>query len=191
MEFKNQKQVDEYINNLGVFLNSEELCMKTDNNNYIVIDDKKNKIIDYVNKNTSPFSEVSVSFPIIDFKVFNDYNNREDKIIKHKIMIDEIQKSKKFLKKGWRLIRLKKTHLDKSNKKIKYLFYDFKKKICNPIKEEFLDNKDLNNAYEVKNIVIIRNINKETFDNEFADAYQIELKKWEKIPIYDIGELNG
>lgn len=191
MEFKNQKQVDEYINNLGVFLNSGELCMKTDNNNYIVIDDKKNKIIDYVNKNTSPFSEVSVSFPIIDFKVFNDYNNREDKIIKHKIMIDEIQKSKKFLKKGWRLIRLKKTHLDKSNKKIKYLFYDFKKKMCNPIKEEFLDSKDLNNAYEVKNIVIIRNINKETFDNEFADAYQIELKKWEKIPIYDIGELNG
>lgn len=190
MEFKTQKQVDEYINNLGVFLNSGELCLKTDNNNYIVIDEKKKKIIDYVDKNTSPFCEVSVTFPTIDFKVFNDYNNREDKIAKHRQVFDEIKDSKKFLKNGWRLIRLNQTYIDKSNR-IKYLIYDFKSKEYNSIKESFLDSKDLNNAYEVNNIVTLENINKESFYNEFADAREIELTKWDKIPVYDIGELNG
>lgn len=37
MEFKTQKQVDDYINSLGVFLNNDELYMKTENDDYILL----------------------------------------------------------------------------------------------------------------------------------------------------------
>lgn len=190
MEFRTQKQVDDYINSLGVFINQDELCMKTDSDNYIVIDDKKRKIINYVDKNTNVFSEVKVTFPIIDFKIFKDYHIREKTIAKHKQIVDEIKDSKRFLKNGWRLIHLKKSYFDKSRDSIKYLIYDLKEKIYNPIKEDFLDDKDKKNAYEVSSIMILKNVDKETFENQYADAYKIEKKKWEKIPIYDIGELN-
>lgn len=190
VEFNTQKEVDNYIKSLGVFLNKGQLCMKTDDDNYILINDKKPKIINYVENNTSPFSEINISFPTINLEIFDKYNSKEEKIETHKMIMDEIKDSSKFLKKGWRLIHLKESYRDDSRKKISYLIYDYGNRTFNPIRDDFISKSEKKNAYDVVNITVIKNLQKEDFENHFKQAKEIEMKKWDEIPIYDVGELN-
>ena len=189
MEFKTQKEVDDYIVSLGVFLNKGELCMKTNDGDYIIVDDKKAKIIDYVERNTSPLSEIKIVFPTINLDVFDDYTGREQNIEQYKKYLSQIKDSKKFLKNGWRLIRLKKkTSVEKEY--VEFLIYDYNSKSYNPIKDEFLDSKEKEKAYELPNISILNKLQKENFENQYKQAYKIEMGKWDDIPVYDVGGLN-
>ena len=191
--FRTQKQVDDYILSLGVFLNDSDLCMKTDDENFIIINEKQPKIIDYIERNTSPFSEVEIRFPSIDFNVFEQYKGRDEIITKHKQYLEEIKGSKKFLKNGWRLIHLQNPSVDESGNHISYLIYDYNEKKYLPIIDDkhFLDSKEKSNAYDVVNISILKKLEKENFENQFQNAYEIEWKKWDKIQVYEnIGDLN-
>ncbi len=192
MEFKTQKQVDNYIESLGVFLSNDELHMKVGNdiNEHILINDKRKKIIDYVDKNTSPFVDLTVTFPSLDLKIFSDYKGREQTINQNKVLLDDIKSSKKYLKNNWRLIHLEKPIFIEKRKRIKYLIYDIKEKQINYLKECFVEDKEKNNASSIPNIVWLKNLITENFENQYNQAYDIELKKWENIPIYDLGALN-
>ena len=193
-EFRTQKQVDDYIKSLGVFLNDSDLCMKKDDDNFIVINEKQPKIIDYIERNTSPFSDVEIIFPKIDFNVFEKYNERDEIITKHKQYWEEIKGSKKFLKNGWRLIHLQNPSVDESGNHISYLIYDYNEKKFIPVIDDnhFIDSKEKSNAYDVVNISILKKLERENFENQFQNAYENELEKWNKIQIYEnIGDLNG
>lgn len=188
MDFTKQKQVDDYINSLGVFLDNDELYMKTGKEDFILIDSKKQRILDYVDKNTSPFVDLTVRFPVINLKIFTDYEKREKEIEKNSEIFNEIKDSKKYAKKGWVLIGLGKSYPTQEFGRVKYLIYDYNNRDFNPIKDDFLEEKDIKNSYSISNIAKLKKINSDTFENQYKKAYEIEMKKWNEIPIYDIGD---
>ena len=102
------------------------------------------------------------------------------------LLFDEIKQSqKKFLNnKDWRLIELK-SNYKIENTPIKYLIYDIAAKDYNPIKKEFLNDKDLKAAYEVKNIMVINKLNNDNLINQFNEPYQKELERFNKIGVYN------
>ena len=107
MEFKTQSEVNSYIHQLGVFLHDDKLYLKNAEDDYICINDKMEKLMDYIENNTSPLSEVTVTFPVIDFKIFDDYHNRNRTIEENALTIEELKESKKFLKKKLEINQIK------------------------------------------------------------------------------------
>lgn len=184
--FTKQKEIDDYIKDNGLFLSEDKLYMKTGEFDWININDRRERIIQHIRNNTSPLTDLAVTFPSISLSVFSNYNNREESIANHLVLIDEIKKSqKKFLNnKDWRLIELK-TPYRKSNDSIKYLIYDIVKKDYNPIKESFLSDKDLKSAFEVVNLSVIDKLINDKLINRYDKAYEIELKRFGEIGVYN------
>lgn len=191
MEFKTQKEIDKYINERGLFLSENNLYMKVGVFDWININNRKDKIISHIENNTSPFSDLAVTFPSISLSVFKNYEDREQQIATNLLLLDEIEKSqKKFLnKKDWRLIKLNAVYR-KDKEVIKYLIYDLKQKEYNPIKKELLTDREIKTAFEIKNISVINKLSNDNLKNRFDKAYEIELKRFDEIGIYDIGGLN-
>ena len=77
-EFKKQKEIDNYINERGLFLSGNNLFMKVGEYDWININDRKDKIISHIENNTNPFSDLSITFPTISLSVFANYENREE-----------------------------------------------------------------------------------------------------------------
>lgn len=112
------------------------------------------------------------------------------KVNQNKVLLHDIKSSKKYLKNNWRLIHLNKPIFIENRKRIKYLIYDIKEKQINYLKDCFVEDKEKKNASSIPNIVRLKNLMTENLENQYADAYEIELKKWRNIPIYDLGALN-
>lgn len=187
--FTKQKEIDDYIKDNGLFLSEDKLYMKTGDFDWISIDDRKERIIQHIKNNTSPLTDLAIIFPTISLSVFSNYANREESIATNVMLIEEITESqKKFLNnKDWRLVELKAPYR-KNNESIKYIIYDISKKDYNPIKKSFLKDKDLKAAFEVDNIVIIERIIKDKLINQYDKAYDIELKKFNEIGVYNQNE---
>lgn len=186
MEFKTQTQVNSYIQQLGVFMHDNKLYLKNAEDNYICINNKRERLMDYIENNTSPLSEITVTFPIIDLKIFDDYNNRNRTIEENALTIEELKESKKFLKKNWRLIKLNKPVLYE-NERIHYIIYDLKGKQYQPLRNAFIEPADIKKSYQMANIVRVKNLIHENFKNQYEQAYQTELKNWDRIPVNNAG----
>ena len=105
-------------------------------------------------------------------------------------MLDEIKNSQnKFLKKDWRLIEWE-SFYRKDGEIITYLIYDIKQKDYNPIKKEFLTDKEIKSAFKIKNMSVINKLSNDNLKNRYDKAYEIELKRFDEIGIYNIGGLN-
>lgn len=184
MEFKTQKSVDDYIKEHGFFTSSDKLFMKVSDIEWVCIDDRKERIISHIKNNTDPLTDLAVVFPTISLTTFANYEGREQSISSHIFLLEEIKDSKKFLnRKNWRLIRLEQA-LRIENTTIKYLIYDVDKRDYNIIKESFLNKTDMKSAYTIRNITKLVKLNKEDFTNKYKDAYEIELKRFEELGIY-------
>lgn len=197
VEFLKQSDVDAYVDNLSVFENKGELYMKVGENigDYILVESKRQKILDYVDKNTSPFAtciaNFTVKFPILDLKIFDDYKQRELAIKRNKKLLDEIKSSKKYLKRGWRLICLQKPIVVQNNERIRYIIYDFQNNTWNWIRDEFLEDSDKKNSTSITNLVRLKKIGSETFENQYKAAFEFEKKKWDEISVFNMEKLDG
>ena len=118
-----------------------------------------------------------------NLKIFDDYLNKEKSIEKNKQIIESIKASKKFLKKYWLLIYLEKPILLKNNEPIKYLIYNYQNNTYNWIKEDFLEDKEKENAYKILSIIRLKNINSDKFKNPYARAYELEKRKFKDLNI--------
>lgn len=122
-------------------------------------------------------TDLTEVLPIIDFDVFNNYDNRENEIRKHKQLLDKIQNSKSIFgkKKGFKLI-----YVDINNKfENERKYYVIKDNEVVNIDSALLDNVD--NAIEVSNIDVVRNALSDNFENFYAEQYKEECKKWAAI----------
>ena len=189
-EFTKQIEIDNYIKEMGLFLSENNLFMKVGDYDWININDRKDKIISHIENNTSPFSDLSITFPTISLSVFANYENREESIANNILLLDEIKNSQnKFLKKDWRLVELE-SFYRKDGEVINYLIFDIKEKEYNPIKKEFLTDKERKSAFKIKNMAVINKLSNDNLKNRYDKAYEIELKRFDEIGIYDIGGLN-
>ena len=189
-EFTKQKEIDNYINERGLFLSGNNLFMKVGEYDWININDRKDKIISHIENNTNPFSDLSITFPTISLSVFANYENREESISNNILLLDEIKNSQnKFLKKDLRLVELE-SFYRKDGEVINYLIFDIKEKEYNPIKKEFLTDKEIKSAFKIKNMTVINKLSNDNLKNRYDKAYEIELKRFDEIGIYDVGGLN-
>ena len=164
--------------------------MKVGDYDWININDRKDKIISHIENNTNPFSDLSITFPTISLSVFANYENREESIANNILLLDEIKNSQnKFLKKDWRLVELE-SFYRKDGEVINYLIFDIKEKEYNPIKKEFLTDKEIKSAFKIKNMTVINKLSNDNLKNRYDKAYEIELKRFDEIGIYDVGGLN-
>lgn len=186
MEFKTQEQINQYINDRGLFLSDDKLFQKCGEYDWINIDSRKNRIISFIENNISPFSDnLTVTFPSIALSVFSNYENREESIAAHIELLEDIKESGKklFNNKNWRLIKLEKHHKIE-NETIQYLIYDVSLKEYNPIKKQFLNDKDLKSAFEVKNIIVLNKLNNDNLKNRYESQYKNEVEKFDAIGVY-------
>lgn len=189
-EFTKQIEIDNYIKEMGLFLSENNLFMKVGVFDWININDRKDKIVSHIENNTNPFSDLSITFPTISLSVFANYESREQSIAKNLFLLDEIENSqKKFLKKDWRLIELESFYRN-DGEIITYLIFDIKQKEYNPIKKELLTDKERKSAFKIKNMTVINKLSNDNLKNRYEKAYEIELKRFDEIGIYDIGGLN-
>ena len=189
-EFTKQIEIDNYIKEMGLFLSENNLFMKVGDYDWININDRKDKIISHIENNTNPFSDLSITFPTISLSVFANYESREESIANNILLLDEIKNSQnKFLKKDWRLVELE-SFYRKDGEVINYLVFDIKQKEYNPIKKEFLTDKERKSAFKIKNMAVINKLSTDNLKNRYDKAYEIELKRFDEIGIYDVGGLN-
>lgn len=189
-EFTKQIEIDNYIKEMGLFLSENNLFMKVGDYDWININDRKDKIISHIENNTNPFSDLSITFPTISLSVFANYESREESIANNILLLDEIKNSQnKFLKKDWRLVELE-SFYRKDGEVINYLIFDIKEKEYNPIKKEFLTDKERKSAFKIKNMAVINKLSNDNLKNRYDKAYEIELKRFDEIGIYDVGGLN-
>lgn len=185
MEFKKQSDIDVFIKEKGLFLSDNKLYLKVDDFDWISINDKKDKVTDYITNKINPLSDATVKFPSISLSVFANYEQREEIIARQVLLLDEITKSQKklFNNKNWRLIELE-TFYKIENEKIQYLIYDVAAKEYNPIKKSFLKDNEIKAAFKVKNIMVLNKLNTDNLTNKYEESYEIELKRFNDIGVF-------
>ena len=128
---------------------------------------------------TTYISDLSYVLPVIDFQVFQDYDNRNAEIEKHRELLNQIQDSKSiFGKKKFKLVYVKSHNfLDNSREQVGY--YVIKDGEVVHIDSALLDNTD--NAVEVKNLDTLKNALKDDLINQYDENYKEECMKWDSL----------
>ena len=118
--------------------------------------------------------------PIIDFEVFQLYDNRSDEINRHKELLNQIQESKSIFgkKRDFKLIYVKShNYLDRSREQVGY--YVIKDSVPVPIDSALLDNVD--NAVQVRSIQELKKALKDDLINQYFENYKEECRKWDNL----------
>ena len=123
---------------------------------------------------------LSEVLPIIDFKVFDDYDSRNLEIENHKQLLNQIKESKSIFgrKKDFKLIYVKKPKSNiYSDTPIDY--YVIKDNEVVPIDKSLID--DVKNAIGVISLDEVKKALKEDFTNRYDNNYKRELDKWNSL----------
>lgn len=129
---------------------------------------------------TIHIKELSEVLPIIDFKVFDDYDSRNLEIENHKQLLNQIKESKSIFgrKKDFKLIYVKKPKSNiYSDTPIDY--YVIKDNEVVPIDKSLID--DVKNAIGVISLDEVKKALKEDFTNRYDNKYKRELDKWNSL----------
>ncbi len=128
---------------------------------------------------TIHIKELSEVLPIIDFKVFDDYDNRNLEIENHKQLLNQIKESKSIFgrKKDFKLIFTEKNVLNSNQKEKNY--FVIKDNEVVPIDKSLID--DVKNAIGVISLNEVKKALKEDFTNIYENNYQRELNKWNSL----------
>lgn len=126
--------------------------------------------------------DLSDVIPVIDFNIFQEYDNRELEITNHKEILNQISSSRSIFnrKKDFQLISVKShNHLLQDKKQIGY--YVIKNNDIVPIAEELLEETYINNAVEVNSIDELRNALKDDLINQYEKNLKEEISKWDSL----------
>lgn len=187
--FNSNKEIEDYINALGVFTNKNgELYVKTSSKDCEKVGDvyingvafkPKDRLINHILNNTNPFLDFYIVFKEIDLKVFKQYDNRNKAIKKITAEQQKIKDAPQHMKKHFRLV-----HFSRISKKFsKYWIYDIKENNLTEIDESLLSEPDKKKALSYTNKAIFKKIIDDTLENEYADAYKENLTDFNALKI--------
>ena len=120
--------------------------------------------------------------PIIDFKIFEDYDQRNIEIERHKALLEEITGSKSIFnrKKNYKLVYIKShNHLVLDKEQVGY--YIVKDNNVVPVSSELLEEADMETAVQIHSVDTLRNALKDDMENQYTEIYNEELRKWESL----------
>ena len=118
--------------------------------------------------------------PVIDFEVFELYDNRNKEIDRHKELLESIKGSKSIFgkKKDFKLIYIT-THNYLDHHREQKGYYVIKDKEVVPIDSALLDNVD--NAVQVADLQELKKALKDDFMNLHFEKYNEECSKWDSL----------
>ena len=163
----------------------------TDNITYLTLKDKleispiRNALIQINNNLLDPtmfITDLSYVLPVIDFNIFNEYDNRNAEIEEHKELLNQIVESRSIFnrKKDFKLVYVKShNHLLQDKEQVGY--YVIKDNDVVPIDSALLEDDYISNAIEVKNLELLRKALKDDLINQYFESYKEEISKWESL----------
>ena len=125
-------------------------------------------------------TDLSDVLEVIDFEIFQLYDNRNREIEMHQELLNQIQGSKSIFgrKKDFKLIYIKSHNfLDNNAEQIGY--YVIKDGDVVPIDSALLDNT--NNAVEVNNLQDVKRALKDDLKNQYIEIYREQCSKWDSL----------
>lgn len=126
--------------------------------------------------------DLSDVIPVIDFNIFQEYDNRELEINQHKEIMNQIVESRSIFnrKKDFKLVYVEShNHLLQDSKQVGY--YIIKDSEIVPIDSALLEDDYMDNAVEVKNIDSLKKALKDDLINQYTEIYKEELSKWDSL----------
>ena len=127
-------------------------------------------------------NDLSDIIPVIDFNIFNEYDNRNAEIEEHKELLNQIVESRSIFnrKKDFKLVYVKShNHLLQDKEQVGY--YVIKDNDVVPIDSALLEDDYISNAIEVKNLELLRKALKDDLINQYFESYKEEIRKWESL----------
>ena len=187
--FKSEKEIHDFINNQGLFINDGELCIKTSDSefeklNNICIGDEVIKATDRLDEffrfNSYPFIDLNnITIPEIDIGIINKYHLRNERIKESKEMQEQIESAPHINKKHFRLIHFDKVKPNDEH----YWIYNTKDGNLSNYSNDLLSAADKKKAVEFPNILSFKRIIEDTLENQFTEQYNAENKKFEDLKI--------
>ena len=127
-------------------------------------------------------NDLSDIIPVIDFNIFNEYDNRNAEIEEHKELLNQIVESRSIFnrKKDFKLVYVKShNHLLQDKEQVGY--YVIKDNDVVPIDSALLEDDYISNAVEVKNLDSLKKALKDDLINQYFESYKEEIRKWESL----------
>ena len=126
--------------------------------------------------------DLSDVIPVIDFSVFEDYDNRTDEIARRKELLNQISESKSIFgrKKDNKLVYVK-SHNHLYNDKEQKGYYVIKNNDVIPVEPALLDDHNLADAVEVKHLDDLKKALKDDLNNHYTEKLKEELSKWDSL----------
>ena len=127
-------------------------------------------------------NELSEVLPVIDFRTFQLYDDREIEIARHKELLNQISESKSIFgrKKDFKLVYVEShNHLypDKEQKG----YYVIKNNDVIPIETALLDDYNLDAAIEVKHLDDLKKALKDDLTNQYKEIYEQACREWDSL----------
>ena len=127
-------------------------------------------------------NDLSEVIPVIDFSIFQEYDNRELEIDNHRELLNQIIESRSIFnrKKDFKLVYVKShNHLLQDREQVGY--YVIKDNDVVPIDSALLEDDYISNAVEVKNLDSLKKALKDDLINQYTEKYKEEIRKWESL----------
>lgn len=127
-------------------------------------------------------NDLSDVIPVIDFSIFQEYDNRELEIDNHRELLNQIIESRSIFnrKKDFKLVYVKShNYLLQDREQVGY--YVIKDNDVVPIDSALLEDDYIKNAVEVKNLDSLKKALKDDLINQYTEKYKEEIRKWESL----------
>lgn len=187
--FNNEKEINTFIINNGIFKNGSNFCIKTGETEYKVMDNitinnevtnPETRLLEYIKANTYPFIDINITFPHIDVNMFNTYNNRDDEIKDHQVIQQKIKNSPSILKKNFRLIYFETISPSETSH---YWIYNTSNKTLSEYDKNLLSTSEKNKKLVFRNKLVFNKIIQDNLKNQYLETYTLEKDKFNKLKI--------
>lgn len=190
--FKSEKEICDFIKKQGLFINEDDLCIKTSETEFerlqnICIDGEmipaKTRLNEFIRFNSYPFINlVNITIPEIDISIINQYHNRNKRIEDNKTIKDEVKDASNILnKRHFRLVKFSKVKPNEEH----YWIFNTKTNSLSAYDNTLLSASEKNKAIEYPNKLFFQRAIEDNCKNQYEDLFKIENKKFQDIKIND------
>lgn len=186
--FKNKKEIQDFIRDNGIFKNNDELCIKTGENEYKILNDvsingelisPEKRLMEFIRFNAYPFIDIDITFPIIDVSIFNKYAKRDDEIKEHRAIKVELNNAKSVIKKNFKLIYFEKVKPSESH----YSIYNTTNNTLSEYNNNLLTDDEISKRNIFKNKLSFERIIRDNLINQHKQKYDEEMEKFKELNI--------
>ena len=186
--FKNEKEIRDFITDNGIFINDNELCIKTSEKDYKILDNinvngelisPERRLIEFIRNNAYPFIDIDITFPIIDTIVFNQYNKRNEQIKQNRNRKVELNNAKSINKKNFKLIYFEKVKPSESH----YWIYNTANNTLSEYSSNLLTPDEIDKRNVFPNKIAFDNIINDNLINQYKTKYDEEMEKFKGLKI--------